>query len=137
MADGDAQFRELTRRLHALGPEMTRAAVGDIAGSVKRRIGEQLERGTTPDGRPWTPRKDGSRALPNAKDAVRVDPVTGSLSAVVVTVEGGEALHHRGDVHGNVVRQVLPGQGEVPASIEQAVREVLDERFVRAVGGAR
>lgn len=116
------------RGLAGVGEEAARIAAPLVEAEVKATAAA----GTTPDGKPWAPKKGGGRAMVNAAAAVsaRADG-----SAVVVTLEGPEVLHNFGTGHAPK-RQVLPDAGaELPKPIADAARTAAEQAFANATGG--
>lgn len=90
--------------------------------------------GTSPDGKPWEPRKaDGGRALANAADhlSVRVEG-----SRVTLVLRGPDVLHNAGTARA-VRRQILPDSGAgIPKNMLRALERAGVELFQEIVGAA-
>lgn len=113
MADAEESLRSMIRRLRAFGQgaEVAREAAPLIEQALKATAAA----GTDPDGKPWKSKKDGSRALPDAADALTVTP---GAMLVTIRVRGGEAVQNRFGF-----RRMLPRRKQIPKAIYAALRE--------------
>lgn len=129
--DGDAAlsaFIDRVRRLGKLPAEAAKLAAPLVLEEAKKTAAA----GTTPDGQPWAPKKDGGRALVHAADALSVETLG---SVVVLTLTGPEAIHNRG-TNKYPKRQILPAGGAgIPANVVRALRRAAGEAFARVTGG--
>jgi len=130
----DALLAELVaaaRDNYGLSPE---DVAREAAPLVERAIKATAAAGTTPDGKPWPPKRDGGRALANAAEHI-VGSADGAT--INVTLSGPDVWHHFGGGR-NPKRQILPDAGaEIPPAIFAAIDEVCRRRFQRAIGGVR
>lgn len=111
------------------GEDLARACVPYVDEAVKATA----EAGTTPDGTPWEPRKDGGRALANAAAALSTRAVG---DVVQVTLRAPEAIHNFGTGH-VPRRQILPDGGAgIPQNVADALDRACTEGFRRALGEA-
>lgn len=92
--------------------------------------------GTTPDGKPWAPKKDGTAALPNAAAAISAE-VSGTTKAVITLVaKGPYRFHQRSKSTGKKGlprREVLPVDA-VPAAISDAIQASAKRIVARRLG---
>lgn len=117
-------------RVRAL-PGMAERAAPAIARAAHDEVAKTASAGTAPDGAPWKPTKDGTRAMRNAAAAVRAE-ARGSV--VLVSVEGHHALHHLGRAKGGVRRQIIPTRS-IPTPVTNAIETVLAGEFRKTMGG--
>lgn len=122
MGDGDETLRTIAKRLRAFGKanEMAKEAAPLVEAAVKATAAA----GTDPYGNPWKAKKDGTRALPDAADAVSV---TTNGKVLTITVTGGEAAQQRFKF-----RQLLPNK-KVPKAILDALREGARRAWMKAM----
>jgi len=117
---------ELIARVQALPDALLLDALPECTEAVRRESLATARAGTTPEGVPWAPRKDGSGAvLVNAADAVKVGLIG---RTIWIRLLGIEARHHRGRVKGKTKRQIIP-VGHIPPNIARAMGDVLTRRF--------
>lgn len=132
MAKGFAELDAMIARVDGLR-DFVRDAAPEVADACRSELERTIKAGTTPDGREWEPKKEGTgKPLANAANALAVVPVG---KTVFMTLQGPEARHHRGTAKGGTMRQVLP-VSEVPGPMAKAIRRVLVKRFREAMGGA-
>jgi len=114
---------------------MPHTAAPAVARALEASVGAQIARSLDPDGKPWAETLDGRKALANAAAAVTVTPVG---DAVVLVVEGPEALHDQGKARGHVQRKIIP-KGALPSRMATTIGDALDLEFGRimAAGGRR
>ena len=129
---GDDALDRMIASLRALGTmpeEAAKLAVPYVDAAVKNTANA----GTTPDGVPWAPKKDGSQALVHAADALS----TKAVGAVVqVTLTGPTVFHNFAKGTSTPRRQVLPdGGAAIPKNIQAGLKKALDETFQRITGG--
>jgi hypothetical protein len=107
-------------------PDAAKRAVKHVDAAVKATA----RAGTTPDGEPWIPKKDGSRAMVNAADALST---SSQGSIVTVMLKPPEVFHNFSKSH---KRQVLPDAGadEMPRGVVEALKNAADEAFLEATG---
>lgn len=121
-----ASMIERIRAVRTLGgPE----ALTEIAREVNAELDASAAAGTTPDGAPWAPRKDGGRPMVNAPDAVAAAVVG---DGVLVVLRGNEVFHHFG-VRGAPARHVIPA-GALPGKLGQAIQRGLVQPWRRVSG---
>lgn len=88
--------------------------------------------GTDPYGVPWRPRKDGSRAIPDAANAVDV-VLRGSI--LVVRVHRGAAIQNY--LGGDYRREVIPdGDKPLPRAYVDAIQLAASRVFARVTSGS-
>lgn len=126
---GLEQLDELIRRARSI-PGALRAAMPQIAEAAKAQLVATASAGTTPDGKPWAPRKDGGRAMAGAAKAISV---TLQGTVLLFKLVGPEVFWHFG-VRGAPPRHVIP-VGSMPARIGNAIRLGFVEPFKKAVKG--
>jgi hypothetical protein len=121
--DGDARVNDMLealRELHGLQERIAKLS----APRVEEAVRAQAAAGLDPEGRPWTPTKDGRRPLVHAANAIHVDAL-GDIVVIVLT--GKEVFHHFGT--GRVAaRRIIP-DGEVPERIRRIIADVAGEVF--------
>lgn len=135
MADGLAELESMSAKLRAL-PGMVERAAPAVASALDAHLRRTIAAGTSADGTPWTPTKDGRRPLQNAAKALTTRAV-GTI--VLARLEGVEARHHKGEVRGaekGLKRRILP-VGKIPQPVVGAMHGILRTEFQRTVGGAR
>jgi hypothetical protein len=131
VANGRADLDAQIARLRGLGKAVVRDAMPDVVDAVREELTDQIDAGRAPDGTAWPRTKAGRKALPNASDALTVTAVG---TVVIARIEGHDALHDKGLARGHVVRKMLP-TGKAPQPITAAIKRVVDERFVKHMGG--
>ncbi len=77
--------------------------------------------GTSPDGTPWAPRKDGGRALANAAAAITVRAVG---TVLLARAQHPYGIHNAGAGKTLPRRQVLP-RGGIPPRVAEAIKRAL------------
>ena len=120
MADNAAGFRaldDMIARLRAV-PQMADAAAPELAEAVKGEIDAQIAAGVDPQGKAWTPTREGNRPLVNAAKAV-TSKALGTV--ILITLGSPEVFHHFG-AQGKPVRQVIPQEGGLPMKLGNAIR---------------
>lgn len=102
MSSGEATVQRWARQLRTMpgGEDLAKRMAPIMDADVKRTANA----GTTPEGKAWKPRVDGSRALEGAADAIRT---IASGPKVIMTVSGPEAIHNWGTSK-DPKRQILP-----------------------------
>jgi hypothetical protein len=121
--DGDARLNEMLEALRDLHQLQERVAKLS-APRVEEAARAQAAAGLDPEGRPWTPTKDGRRPLVHASNAIHVDALGG---VVVIVLTGKEVFHHFGT--GRVAaRRIIP-DAEVPDRIRRILADVASEVF--------
>ncbi len=112
-------------------PGFIDASMPDVADALEREQRRFIAAGTSPDGKRWEPKKDGSgKPLATAGDSLRVAPVG---HTVFMRLTDHVARHHLGRAKGGTVRQILPTDG-LPDPFARAITNVLTKHFARAVG---
>jgi hypothetical protein len=123
----DAALAAYAARLRGLAA-MAGAAARNAAPRVEGVVKATATGGTDVDGRPWLPKKDGTRALANAASAISV-AVRGV--AIVVTLQGAYVYHQFSKSR---QRRILPDAGAgMPARIAGAVRAAATDAFQRTM----
>src|SRR3954471_14793920 len=126
MSDLDAMIATINKL-----PELGKRSAGDVALAVEAELRRTIASGTTPDGRPWQPTKDGARPLAGAANALAVVPVG---TTIYVRLTGPEARHHLGRGRGGIVREVIPTK-TIPAAMASAIRAELVRHFGEVTRG--
>jgi hypothetical protein len=118
------------RRLKAdAGEELAKEA----APAVQEVLRTNAAAGLDPEGRAWTPRKDGARALANAAGAIFVE----ARGAVLELVLRGKYIYHQ-DGAGVPERVILPDAGAgVPKILVAPIQKAAERVVVRLMGGGR
>ena len=132
MSAADAAFDRRLAQLDALA-KLPRSAAPAIARAVELVQHETIAAGTDPQGRAWPLTKTGEKPLQHAAAAVTVTPVDG---AIVIAVEGHEALHDKGKARGHVRRQIIPS-GALPRKMSAAIGDAVDQAFTEITSGGR
>jgi hypothetical protein len=111
----DAMIAKI-KRLGTLPDVVAKRAAPRVLAAIRKTANA----GTTPDGKPWPPKKDGGRALEHAADHLSA---SADGSVITVTLTGkAEVVHNYGD-HRNPKRQILPDAGAgLPKIVEDATR---------------
>lgn len=122
---GEAVVDRWIKALRKLPKAVRAEELRDVVDEDLRRT---IAAGTTPDGTPWKPRKDGGRPLQNAGGALTVG-VAGST--IIARVTGPTAIHHFGTGK-DPTRQVLPSS--MPPSLFEKLKRAAFAKM-RAVLG--
>ena len=111
--------------------EVERIAAERAVRGIDAALKKTLTAGTTPDGKPWLPRKkDGGRAYKGAAGKLVVKAL-GNL--VIATIDGGEAFGNYGA--GVPERRMLPDAGaKIPDGVSEALDKAGEETFNTVVG---
>lgn len=111
--------------------EVERIAAERAVRGIDAALKKTLAAGTTPDGKPWLPRKkDGGRAYKGAAGKL---VVKASSNLVIATIDGGEAFGNYGA--GVPERRMLPDAGaKIPDGVSEAIDKAGDETFSQIVG---
>ena len=126
---GDAELAAFVSRLRDL-KSLATVAAKEAAPLVEGTLRETAAAGTDPDGNPWPPKRDGSRALPNAAGAISA---VAKGTAVVVVLTGAYVYHQFSK--GKSRRRILPDRGTtLPARVAQALRNATERAFARVMG---
>ncbi|MBX3218915.1 MAG: hypothetical protein KF795_00265 [Labilithrix sp.] len=124
-ADLDA-FAAKIRRLRNLAIDAAKEAAPD----VEKLVRETAAAGTDVEGRPWPPKRDGSRALANAAGAVTA---VARGVAVILKLSGAYVFHHRSK--GKERRPILPeGGASMPPRLAAVLRAAAARAFRTAIG---
>ena len=117
-------------RLRALGNSVQEDVARESAPLVMRAAQATAAAGTDPYGEPWRPRKDGTRAIPDA--ATAVDAVArGNL--VVIRVHRGAAIQNYLSEANR--RLVIPESSKpIPKGISDAIMKGAQKVFERSMG---
>ena len=127
MSGVDAMIGAL-RKLGAAPAAIAKRAAPLVDAAVKKTAAA----GTTPDGQPWQPKKDGGRPLVNAANALSTKAVG---TTVVVTLEGPEVVHDKGTKR-LPQRKILPDGGAgLPTNVADAMREACEKVRADIMGG--
>lgn len=132
MSDVYAALDAMQARLRALrgmAVEVAREAAPLVEGVVRASAAA----GTTVEGEPWPTRRDGSRALPDAANAVTAAAVG---TTIVVSLKGPYVFHNSAE--GKDRRRILPEEGRgVPPAIAKVLTKAGETVFARRAAGAR
>jgi hypothetical protein len=132
MSDGDgmAALDGFIARLRALSANGRDEAAREAAPLVMAAARATAAAGTDPYGKPWRPRRDGKRAIPEAAsavDAVARGPV------IQIRVARGAAIQHR--LADGAGRRILPDPSQpLPPGILAALNEGARRAFEKAMG---
>jgi hypothetical protein len=129
-SDGRAALDAQIAKLRGLGDALTDAAAPAVAEAVQDKIETNIASGRGPDGKAWEPTATGRQPLQGALKAVETRAVG---DTIVVTLEGHEVHHHRGDTRGNIQRQIIPTK-KTPQPIARAIESVLADKFREHMG---
>lgn len=130
--NADTQIAAMIDRLRGLR-DFTTEAAREAAPLVENVVKGTAAAGTTPEGKAWPAKRDGSRALPDVVSAIAASAVG---TAVVVILKGGAVFHHY--MKGASNRRVLPDSGAgIPRAIADAMHEGARRTFARFMGGRR
>lgn len=125
---GDEDLSRFANRLRGL-QSLTHSAAKDAAERVEVVVKQTAAAGTDLDGKPWPPKKDGTRALPNAASAVSA---VARGAVIVVTLVGAYVYHQFSK--GPQRRAILPDGGAgTPKRVAEAIRAATQDAFKRAM----
>ncbi len=125
MADLDAMIAKF-RKLGKVAEDAARESAPLVEAALRRTAAA----GTAPDGKAWAPKKDGTRALPDAPGAIHA---ASHGSVVQVRITGGYVLQNR--LKGDARRQVIPDSGApLPPVVIEALTEGARRAFHKATG---
>lgn len=123
---GDDELTAYIARLRGLNGAIEAVAI-EAAPLVEDVIKATASAGTDGEGRVWPTKKDGSRALPNAADAVSVEA---NGNVIISKVVGGESYHQKSK--GKRRRLVLPDGGAgIPPPVVDAVKIAVSRVLAR------
>jgi hypothetical protein len=106
-------------------------AAAEAAPRIEQALKTTAAAGTTPSGEAWAPRKDGSRALANAAQAVTA---TAAEATVHVRLEGTSTGDAKAQGIQNAKRRIIPQNGEpLPEAVSKAAHEGVEAAFRKAV----
>jgi hypothetical protein len=129
-AEAFATFDAYIAGLRKLGASFLDDAAREATPLVEAEIKRTAAAGTDPYGAPWRPRKDGSRAIP---DAASVVTVAARGSTLRIYVSGGAAIQNH--LAPEYRRQVIPDPYRpLPAGISRALHEGASRAFQKAMG---
>jgi len=118
-------------RVRALGrfpEELAATAAPGVEAAVKATAAA----GTTPAGKPWAPKKDGTSPLTNAAAAVHARAVG---TVIELRLDGTSTGSQKVQAIQNTRRNILPPKGEgVPAPIVKAISDAAAKTFSRITG---
>lgn len=132
--DGELdQIIEQLRTLDGVGVAIAEEARPELLAEARRTA----DAGTTPDGAPWAPKKDGGRALPNAAAAITA-VVSGATSAVITLIlRAPYTYFHRAKAKGRR-RQILPAPANgIPQGMHDAIARAAARVTARVMGVRR
>lgn len=121
----DAMSARLTA-LRGMAAEVAREAAPQVEAVVRRSAAA----GTSVEGKAWPPKRDGSRALPDAASAITAAAVG---TTVVVTLKGPYVFHN--SAAGKDRRRILPETGAgIPPVLARVLAEASARVFARRMG---
>lgn len=130
MSEGGAALDAFAARLRALGAAGLPAVAREAVPLVQLEARATAAAGTDPYGQAWRPRRDGSRAIPEAAAAV---DVVARGPVVVVRVARGAAIQNQ--LSESVGRRVIPdAMRGIPPRILAALEEAAKRVFLKAMG---
>jgi hypothetical protein len=121
---GEDPLIAMIAKLRAFGKTALEDVAKEAAPLVEAALKETAAAGTTPNGEQWKPRKDGSRAMPDAADSISA---TAQGKRVVVKTSRGHAINN--NLREGRRRQVIPSRKEATPKI---VVDALEEGARRA-----
>jgi hypothetical protein len=136
--DGYGELDAFIAKVQALGTLPTEVATR-AAPKVEEANRRTAKAGTTADGKPWAPKRDGSRALLNAAEAVHAvahgTVITLRLDATATGSQKVQAIQNFGTKR-IPARPILPQAGAgLPAPIVQAITGAASLAFEKRFGG--
>jgi len=134
---GLTEIDAMLARIRAL-PGMVERSAPEVAKALDGEIRRTIAAGTTPDGVPWKPTKDGRKPLQNAAKALTTKAIG---TVVLARLDGIEARHHLGAVRGSsksnwLARPILPSK-QIPKPVTAAIHTALKTEFAKTVEGSR
>lgn len=127
---GDEELAAIIAGLRKIGGGFEELAAKEAAPLVEQAVRATAAAGTDPYGTPWPPKKDGTRALPEAAGAVTA---TAKGPVVQIATKGGYAI--QGRLKGDARRQVIPsGDRPLPKQITDALKEGARRAWRKAMG---
>ncbi len=131
MAEGEPSMAKMIRQLRIIGKDARRLTAAEAAPLLERVVKQSAAAGTDPYGEAWAPKKDGTRAMPNAASAVTADA---RGTSVTVRVKGGAAIENT--LKEGRRRQVVPSRDKgLPPSFVAALNEAASRAWQKAMGG--
>lgn len=132
--NGDAGLDAMIAKLRKI-EGLPGDAAREIAPLLLEAVKKTANAGTTPDGRPWAPRKkDGARALVNAADHLSFRVLGKAIAQLVLT--GPDVIHNRGTTT-IPQRRILPDAGAgLPKLVVDAAAEGARRAWAKIMGGA-
>ncbi|MDQ2782611.1 MAG: hypothetical protein M3Y26_08790 [Actinomycetota bacterium] len=124
MSDADAYLTAMAAQLRGLRDVATEVA-REAAPAVEAVIRRSAAAGTSVEGAPWPPKRDGSRALPDAAKNITAASVG---TTVIVTLTGPYVFHNSAD--GPDRRRILPEEG---APLAPALARVVEDASQRVI----
>lgn len=118
MADDLAQLDELAAGLRALEKGASKAIAEEALPDVLEEVRATADAGTTPDGQPWAPTREGKRALPGAGAAITAIVSGASEAVITLILRGKYVFHHRG---------IGKGKGKAEAKSGTPARRILPD----------
>lgn len=129
MSQSDAALTDFIARVRTMGATVQDAAAREAAPLVSAEARRTAAAGTDPYGAPWRPKKDGTRAIPDAAAAV---DAKAKGSVVVITVRRGAAIQNA--LSESVGRKVIPDATRpLPAGIAAALQEGARRAFRKSM----
>lgn len=126
----DAALTDFIARIRTAGATIQEAAAREAAPLVSAEARRTAAAGTDPYGIPWRPKKDGTRAIPDAAAAV---DAKARGPVVVITARRGAAIQNA--LSESVGRRIIPDATQgIPAGIAAALQEGARRAFRKAMG---
>ena len=129
MSSGDAALQGMIDKLAVLGrvEDLAKSSAPLVVAAVKSTAAA----GTSTDGVPWLPRKDGSPALQNAAAAVEGDADGATIHLRLVGTSTGS---QRAQAIQNHTRPILPLPGRLGKPVTSALTAAAQRYFARSLG---
>jgi hypothetical protein len=129
VSDGDAALAAMIARVQAFGKDATRDAAREAAPLVEAELKRTAAAGTDPYGEPLAPKRDGSRALPNAAENVSA---VAAGPTIKLRITGAYAIHFFKKVD---QRRLVPSKDRpMPKAVVEAITEGARRAFAKAMG---
>lgn len=138
----DADTSALDETIERLGrlDKLGLAIANEAKGGVERIARRTAAAGVTPDGEFWKPKKDGTRALPNAASAISVVVSGLTIAVLVMVLRAPYTFHSRSKNRSKkkgLPRRVIIENEYVPEEITEEIQRVASAVIGRAMGGGR
>lgn len=129
MSDADAALASMIAKVQGWGRDCTKDAAREAAPLVEAEVKRTAAANTDPYGAPLPPKRDGTKALPNAVKGVSV---TAGGPVIRIKVSGAYAIHFFKKVE---QRRLIPTAAQgMPPGIVAALTEGARRAFAKAMG---